>query len=108
MVRPRSAASANGPVAEAGREALDGAVEVVGVAGLERQRVHHAGRVERAVERRRDLVVAERLEDREHVPQRQPLVGPVAAAEPRVDHVVVAAQRLERPARTWPGSTGSR
>ena len=69
-------------------------------ARLERERVHHARGLERAVERRRGLVVLERLEDREHVAQREPLVGPVAAAEPGVDDVAVAAQRVERLAPT--------
>ena len=57
--------------------------------------------VERAVERRGAEVRPELHEDAEHVPEREPLVGPVAAAVPEVDDVGVARERL-----AWPSLPG--
>ena len=71
------------------------------------QRVGGAGRGERAVQRGRAEVVAQLHEDAEHVPQREPLVRPVAAPVPEVDDVGVAARarRAGWPCRAWSQST---
>ena len=67
-------------------------LEVLGVGGGEGQRGAGTCGDDRAEEEGGLLVPADRGEDAGQLPQAQPLVGPVAALEPGLDHLAVAVE----------------